>query len=91
MKTHKLLNALAVLVVLCLCRFSLADSLTQTNTVYSRTDADSVDERHLLSVHFVDVGGGDAIIIDTPSGKKILIDGGWSWADRAAAQKEGSS
>ena len=59
MKTQKLLNALAVLVVLSLCGFSLADSVTQTNTVYSRTDADSVDEQRLLSVHFIDVGGGE--------------------------------
>ena len=32
------------------------------------------DER--LAVHFLDVGQGDAILIQTPQGQNILIDGG---------------
>ncbi len=91
MKTHKSLNAITVLAVLCLSGFSLADSITRTNTIFSRPDANSIDPQNLLTVHFIDVGGGDAILIDTPSDKKILIDGGWTYADRGLAKKEYSA
>ena len=40
-------------------------------TTYSKTE---------LSVTFIDVGQGDAIFIESPSGRQILIDGG---ADRS--------
>lgn len=32
--------------------------------------------RHELRVSFLDIGQGDAILIETPSGKEILVDGG---------------
>lgn len=35
-----------------------------------------VDESNLLKINFLDVGQGDAILIRTPGGQDILIDGG---------------
>ncbi|MHB1086776.1 MAG: ComEC/Rec2 family competence protein [Minisyncoccota bacterium] len=34
------------------------------------------DRRGLLTVSFLDVGQGDAIFIDAPSGRQVLVDGG---------------
>ncbi len=33
-------------------------------------------EQHVLAVTFLNVGQGDAILLETPSGKQILVDGG---------------
>lgn len=33
-------------------------------------------EQHVLAVTFLNVGQGDSILIETPSGKQILVDGG---------------
>lgn len=77
--------------VFCLSGISFADSVTKEETIYSRDDAGSVNGEDILTVHFIDVGGGDAILIDTPSEKKILIDGGWSWDDKKKAPKEYST
>jgi|GEM_PF-2280928 len=84
---HSIFSCVCVL-VWCASGISLADSVTQDSTIYSRQNADSVDEDELLTVHFIDVGSGDAILINTPSDKKILIDGGWSWGDRGKAPRE---
>ena len=58
------------------------------NEVYKRPGGSAIAESEMLTVHFIDVGGGDAILIDTPSDKKILIDGGFSWRERTMAIKE---
>src|SRR3989344_6738604 len=34
------------------------------------------DRRGLLTVSFLDIGQGDAIFIEAPSGRQVLIDGG---------------
>ena len=36
----------------------------------------SMEERGILTVAFLDVGQGDAIFIESPTGKQILLDGG---------------
>ncbi|MCP4263689.1 MAG: MBL fold metallo-hydrolase [Planctomycetes bacterium] len=89
MKTHKFLISCLLMVVLYLIGMSVAQTITQVNTIYTRPDTTGiVNEQDLLSVHFIDVGGGDAILIDTPSDKKILIDGGWAYVDRGRARLE---
>lgn len=65
-----------------------ATTVERTATIESRPDADSVDQDRSLTVHFIDVGGGDTILIDTPSNMKIMIDGGWHYNDRYTASAE---
>lgn len=65
-----------------------ADKVELVESVFTRSGAVDPDFDDTLQVHFIDIGGGDGIMICTPSGKKILIDGGWSWGDRALARKE---
>lgn len=78
-----------VILVWCLSGISLAESVVRLDElVYSRSEEITVNEEELLYVHFIDVGGGDAILIDTPSDKKILIDGGWNYKDRGKADEE---
>ena len=52
--------------VILLCLFVFASS---TYSVASQKDG-------LLKIHFFDIGQGDSIFIETPSGYQILIDGG---------------
>jgi competence protein ComEC len=40
-----------------------------TNSIASQKDG-------LLKIHFLDVGQGDSIFVETPSGRQVLIDGG---------------
>jgi competence protein ComEC len=42
------------------------------------TPAGSPEAGDLLKIHFIDVGHGDACLIQTPGGHTILIDGGYS-------------
>ena len=37
---------------------------------------DSIGEERVLEIYFIDVGQGDAILIQTPDDKRVLIDGG---------------
>lgn len=49
-----------------------------TIVVWMLPRMDSIHSREHLLVHFFDVGQGDAIFIQTPSGIEVLIDGGAS-------------
>ena len=66
---------------------SLADVELQ-GEIWRRPGSQNVELNETLQIHFIDVGGGDGILIDTPAGKKILIDGGWSYKDRGIARYE---
>jgi len=44
-------------------------------------DNNAIGNKRTLEVYFIDVGQGDAILIETPENKRILIDGG---ADKSA-------
>lgn len=56
------------LLLLCSCNFDLSAG----NTYNSITASENKD----LQVHFLDVGQGDSIFIELPSGKTMLIDAG---------------
>lgn len=62
-------------------------AVTLEREMYARSET-AAGEEPVLTVHFIDVGGGDGILIDTPSHKKILIDGGWTWGDRGIVPEE---
>ncbi len=47
----------------------------------------SLDDCHCLTVHFLDVGQGDAAVLRTPAGHWIVIDGGPRTAERDAGRR----
>lgn len=65
-RSSKILGA--VLLVLALCLALIVYALIRE------------DRRGLLTVSFLDIGQGDAILIDSPAGRQMLIDGGPSSA-----------
>lgn len=60
----KQLKLIHLVILLCLSVFAYS-----TNSIANQKDG-------LLKVYFFDVGQGDAIFIETPSGRQILVDGG---------------
>ncbi|WP_421052437.1 MBL fold metallo-hydrolase [Lysinibacillus capsici] len=59
------------IIVLLLCLFLLAGCNEAV-----KTEKIPVTAGHEMQVHFIDVGQGDSILIESPSGKTMLIDGG---------------
>ena len=70
----KQLNLTHLVILLCLLVFSFS-----THTIASQKDG-------LLKIYFFDIGQGDAIFIESPSGQQVLIDGG---PDNTVLQKLG--
>ena len=60
----KRLKLIHLVIILCFSVFAFS-----THSTASQKDG-------LLKIHFFDVGQGDAIFIETPSGRQILVDGG---------------
>lgn len=60
----KQLKLIHLVILLCLSVFTIS-----THSIASQKDG-------LLKIYFFDIGQGDAIFIETPSGQQILVDGG---------------
>ncbi|OGN09047.1 MAG: hypothetical protein A3C61_02180 [Candidatus Yanofskybacteria bacterium RIFCSPHIGHO2_02_FULL_39_10] len=61
---NRRLSLIHLVIILCLSVFALS-----TNSIASQKDG-------LLKVYFLDIGQGDVIFIESPSGQQVLIDGG---------------
>lgn len=70
-KYTKILAAAAIVVYLAVSVFSDFSSFEKAYTAISRADG-------LFSVHFIDVGQGDASLLRSPDGKYMLVDCGTS-------------
>ncbi len=58
--------------------FNILGVLFFPETGYSQSKTDSATKNDLLTIHFINVGKGDAIHISLPDGKTALIDTGYA-------------
>ena len=65
-----LLSIFSILIFL-LSAFIIPTNLKDIDPAINQLEATST-----LTVHFIDVGQGDSVLIQTPNGNTILIDGG---------------
>jgi len=71
---NRKLSLIHLAILLCLAVFTFS-----THTIASQKDG-------LLKIYFFDIGQGDAIFVESPSGQQVLIDGG---PDNTVLQKLG--
>lgn len=76
MNNKVLKKVLAAAVIICLFMLSSCSFENAGQNQYNDNGEDTKKESGLLYVHFIDVGQADSILIQTPSGKVMMIDAG---------------
>lgn len=62
-----------IIMLVCICIVILLSGCTQNQQ--SNTSQTPAEARKEMKVHFLDVGQGDSIFIQSPNGKNLLVDG----------------
>lgn len=70
------MRKIVILVCFCVAVFLSGCTLNQETNKKIETSQTAVEPGNKMKVHFINVGQGDAIFIQSPNGKNLLIDGG---------------
>lgn len=73
-RAHTFWSSLCSLISILCFILSLFLSVIEPSPLYAKSPTFNVSDD--LRVHFIDIGQGDAALIESPTGKKILIDSG---------------